>query len=150
MKKSLALVAFVGMVLTSCAQTSVQSNIPSVVSSSFQQKFSNATHVEWEMEGDVYNVEFDMNNNDHEAWIDSKGKIIKHKEEIKVTQVPANIKEAVKRDFPGYRIEDADKYVANGKTTYVLELDKGALDKTAVEWKVTYDNSGKQLSKIQD
>ena len=150
MKKSIALLGFLGVFLSSCAQTAVQSNIPSVVSNSFHQNFSNAMNIEWEMKGELYNVEFDANNNEHEVWIDSKGKIINHKEEIKVNQVPANIKEAVKRDFPGYRIDDADKYVADGKTTYVLELDKGTFDKSAVEWKVTYDNSGKQLSKVQD
>jgi len=150
MKKSIALFGFLGVFLTACGQTAVQSNIPSLVSNSFHQQFSNATHVEWEMEGDIYNVEFDANNNEHEAWIDSKGKIIKHKEDLKLNQVPANIKEAAKRDFPDYKIDDADKYVSDGKTTYVLELDKGSFDKSAQDWKVTYDNSGKQLSKVAD
>lgn len=146
MKKSIALFGFLGVVLSACAQTTVQANIPSVVMNNFQQKFSTATNVEWELEGDIYNVEFDANNNEHEVWIDSKGKIINHKEEIKVNQVPANIREAVKRDFPQYRIDDADKYETDGKVTYKLELD----NRTDIEWKVTYDNTGKLLNKIQD
>ncbi len=154
MKKSIALAGFLGIVLTSCAQTTVQSNIPSVVTNSFQKQFPNATDVEWEFDKlstpQVYNVEFDANMNEHEAWIDAKGNIVSHKEEIRVTQVPANIKQAVKRDFPDFRIEDADKYESDGQVTYKMELDKGTFDQSGIEWKVTYDHEGKLISKVAD
>lgn len=150
MKKSIALIGFLGIFLAACAQTTVQSNVPSVVMSSFQKQFSNASNVEWEVKNSVYNVEFDANGNEHEVWIDSKGHIFSHKEELRVNQVPANIREAVKRDFPEYRIEDADKYETDGKITYKLELDKGAFDRSDMEWKVTYDSEGKLINKIAD
>lgn len=138
------------MFLVSCAQTTVQTNVPSVVMNSFQQKFPNATNVDWELKNNVYNVEFDANNNEHEVWIDSKGTIFSHKEELRTNQVPANIREAVKRDFPEYRIEDADKYETDGKVTYKMELGKGAFDQSDVEWKVTYSNTGELINKIAD
>lgn len=144
------MIGFLGVVLTSCAQTTVQSNIPSVVANSFQKQFPNATGVDWEIKDNVYNVEFDANNNEHEVWIDSKGNIISHKEEIRVSQVPAHIVAAVKRDFPEFRIDDADKYETDSQITYKMELDKGTFDRTGIEWKVTYDNSGKLINKIAD
>lgn len=145
MKKYIAVLGFIGVVFTSCAQNTVQGEIPSVVLNSFQQKFSNATDIEWKVKDNVYKVEFDTGNNEHEVWIDHTGKIISHKEEIRTNQLPAVIANAIKRDFPGYRIEDADKIDTDGTVTYKVEVDKGSL-----EWKATYDASGKLLNKIPD
>ena len=145
MRKYIALFGFLGVFLTSCAQTTVQGDVPSVVLNSFKQKFSNATDIEWEAKDNIYKVEFDLGANDHEAWIDQTGKLISHKEEIRVNQIPAVITSAIKRDFAGYRIKDADKIDTEGAVTYKIEVDKGSL-----EWKATYDASGTLLNKIPD
>jgi hypothetical protein len=52
----------------SFAQDVPSSQVPSVILNSFKEQFSKATDVEWELNGDQYNVEFDISSADHEVW----------------------------------------------------------------------------------
>ena len=145
MRKYTTMLGFLGIVLVSSAQSTAQNNIPSAVVSSFQQKFSNTTQVEWEVESNVYKVEFKSNGHEQEAWIDQSGRVISHKEELLISELPAAVTAGIERDFPGYRREDAEKLETDGKTTYKLDVKKAK-----EEWKVIYDTEGKLLSKVAD
>lgn len=124
-----------------------QSQVPSVVVNKFQQAFSKAYDVEWEMKGDLYKVEFEMGATgyDHSVWYDKSGKVVKHKEEIAKSSLPKAILEVIAKDYSGYRVDDVKKYTENGKVTYKCELDSKTQD-----WKVTFDENGKVLNKIAD
>jgi uncharacterized membrane protein YkoI len=81
--------------------------------------------VEWEHKGDQYNVEFEIGFfSDYEAWFDSSGKLLKYTEEISKSDLPEAVKETIKSQFAGYRIDDAEKIVENGVETYEVEIEK--------------------------
>ena len=105
------------------AQDLSESEVPSVVLNAFQTKFSKATDVEWELEGDLYKCEFQVGRFDHDIWINKSGEIKRHQEEISKNDLPAAITQKVKNEFNGYRIDDVDRIDADGKTYFEVELD---------------------------
>jgi uncharacterized membrane protein YkoI len=129
------------------AQDIAQSNVPSLVVTNFQQAFSKARDIEWEMDGDLFKVEFEigMFGPDHEAWYNAEGQLLKHKEEISKADLPEKVQATIKNEFEGYRVDDVKKLTAGNEVTYLMELKK-----LTEEWKVAIDANGKTLSKIAD
>ncbi len=123
MKKLLIFAIPLLTALSSCAQEVSQSLVPSIVVNAFQQNFPKASGVEWEQKGDVYEVEFDLGFKDHKALIDATGKIVKHKQEIAATDLPAPVKETLKKGFPKYKIDDAKRIETDGIVIYKVEVE---------------------------
>lgn len=117
---------------TASAQDIRQSEVPSLVLNAFQSKFSNPTDIEWEKQGDLFKVEFEIGNKDHDLWLDQNGNIKKHKEEITRADLPEVIKQKLNSDFKSYRIDDVDKIETNGKIYFVVDLDSNAGDREVI------------------
>jgi len=132
---------------TALAQDIPQSQVPSVVVNKFQQSFPKAVDVEWELDGDLYKVEFETGllRYDHDAWYDRTGKLIRHEEEISRTSLPAKVLVKISQSFSGYRMDDIKKITEDNKVTYVIEL-KSLLE----DWKVAIDSEGTILHKVRD
>lgn len=141
---SFALAAFAN---TTFGQEIPQSQVPSLIVNNFQQTFTKAIDVEWELKGDLYEVEFETGllGTDHEAWYDKAGKLIKHKEEVAKSDLPQKVSAKINSDFSAYRVDDVKKITENDKVTYTLELKS-----YTEEWKVAFDTEGTILSKIAD
>ncbi len=149
MKRSFLIGAFALQLFASTAfgQDIPQSQVPSVVVNSFQQKFPKAFDVEWELDGENYKVEFETGllGTDHDAWYDKTGKLIRHKKKISKSDLPQKVLAKINSDFSGYRVDDVKKITEGNKVTYTLEL------KTFTEeWKVAFDSEGNVLSKVAD
>jgi len=129
------------------AQDIPQSQVPAVVVNSFQQKFPKAKGIDWELKAGLYEAEFETGlfGTDHEVWIQSNGKIVRHKEELAKNDLPKAVIAKVKKDFPGYRIEDVKRITEEQKITYAFEV-KSQTD----EWKLVVDTQGNVLGKIRD
>ncbi|RKE45308.1 PepSY-like domain-containing protein [Sphingobacterium detergens] len=147
----------VKMILSACifalstigasAQDILQSEVPAVVVNSFQQKFPKAKGVDWELKAGLYEAEFETGlfGTDHEVWIQSNGKIVRHKEELAKNDLPKAVIAKVKKDFSGYRIEDIKKITEEQKITYAFEVKS-----RTEEWKLVVDTQGNILGKIRD
>ncbi len=129
------------------AQDIPQSQVPAVVVNSFQQKFPKAKNVDWELKGNVYEVEFETGlfGTDQEAWFQPNGKVLRYKTDINKKELPKSVLVRVKRDFPGYRIEEAKKINAEQKVSYAFEVKNGK-----EEWKLVLDPQGNVLTKVRD
>lgn len=129
------------------AQDIPQSQVPAVVVNSFQQKFPKAKGVDWELKAGLYEAEFETGlfGADHEVWIQSNGKIVRHKEALAKNDLPNAVMAKMKRDFPGYRIEDVKRISEEQKITYAFEV-KSRAD----EWKLVVDPNGNVLAKRRD
>ncbi len=91
MKKKIliGIIACVGLTSAVVAQDLLQSDVPSVVVNNFQKAFPKVYDVEWELKGELYEVDFETGVSiDHEAWYDKTGKLVKHKQEIAKTDLP--------------------------------------------------------------
>lgn len=108
------------------AQTAQKRGVPAVVLNTFQQQFPQARDVEWERNRDGnYEVEFDngMFGRDNEVIISPEGKILRHEEDLASNSLPDAVKEKIKAEFDGYRVDDAKKIDIGGTVTYEVELD---------------------------
>lgn len=129
------------------AQDISQSQVPSVVVNEFNKEFPKATDLEWEMDGSLYNVEFEVGwNIEHEVWYNAEGKMLKHKEEISISELPKAVSNRIQTDFSGYSIDDLERITDNGKIVYKMEL-KSLMQ---TDWDIVINSEGKVLSKIAD
>jgi uncharacterized membrane protein YkoI len=149
MKKTMLTLGFAFSCIANLAfgQEIPKSQVLSVLTNIFQQSYPKAHDVEWELKGETYIVDFETGvpSKDHEIWYDKSGKVIRQKQEIAKGELPKVITSKIKTDFKGYRTSDIDKITKAGKTIYKVELE--TFNK---EWRITFDNKGKILSKIAD
>lgn len=137
MKKLSILFLIMSSGCVSFAQDLAQKDVPAVVVNAFQQKFPQQSAVEWELKKGLYEAEFEIKNMDHSVYLDSTGKIVKHKQEIAISELPAAVNASIQKNFSGYKTEDAKKIEAGAKTTYKVDLEKGTEER-----KVTFSADG--------
>jgi hypothetical protein len=124
------------------AQDLAESQVPSVVLNTFKKEFPKASDVEWEKQGETYNVDFEIGFfTDYEAWFDGNGKMIKHSEEISEGDLPQTVKNTIKTQYADYKIDDAEKWTTNGQETFLVEIEKGNEEKH-----LEFDGAGKILN----
>ncbi|WBL26734.1 PepSY-like domain-containing protein [Zunongwangia sp. HGR-M22] len=146
-KQILILGAALTMVSSLQAQEIAQNKVPSVIVNEFNKSFPAARDVEWKLEANQYNVEFELDrDNDHELSYNKQGKLVKHKEDIAEKDLPNSVIEKIKSEFNGYSIDDLEKVNDNGKIYYHLDLE--ALFKE--DWEITIDDKGSIISKKAD
>lgn len=140
------LALFIG-VTSMFAQDIPQSQVPSLVLNSFQQKYPKAYDVEWELKGDLYKVEFEKSllGDDVEVWFDKSGKVVRSKEEISKSELPKAILDKIDAEFKASIIKDVEKFIDNNTVSYKVEV------KTIrEEWDILFDEKGNILSKKLD
>lgn len=144
---SLSIITLVFGVANIFAQDIPQSQVPSLVLNSFQQKYPKAYDVEWELKGDLYKVEFEKSllGDDVEVWFDKSGKVVRSKEEISKSELPKAVLDKIDAEFKASIIKDVEKFNENGTISYKVEI------KTIrEEWDVLFDEKGNILSKKLD
>lgn len=104
------------------AQDLKEKNVPSVVLNSLSKAFPKAEKVEWEMEGNYFNAEFQISRREHELWLNSRGMIIKHQQELRTDQLPEIVRNGARKYFKGYRIDELYKVELARKFYYKLSL----------------------------
>lgn len=129
MKSTILVMYLAGFASVLLAQDIPQSDVPSVVLNVFQSKYPNATKPDWEIEGELYKVDFEIGKREHDLWIDKSGNIKKHKEDFPKSKLPAAISEKLKSEFSAYTIDDVDKFEQDGKVLYRVELEGSSGDR---------------------
>lgn len=145
MKSTILTATLCLLFLGAFAQDIPQSQVPSVIVNSFKQGFPKASDVEWELKGELHEVEFEIGFVEYKARYNNTGKLTWLKQQIKANELPAEINAAIQKEFSGYRISDVEKIDEQGTISYKMELKK-----MNEEWKVIFDSKGKMLSIIAD
>ena len=129
------------------AQDIPQTQVPSEILNQFNSQFPDASNVEWEMKGDLYNVEFEIGwNIDHNVWYNAASEMVKHKEDISPDELPEAVNNRIKTDFNGYTIEDLKRITDNGVVVYKMELNSSQQQ----DWDVVIDAKGDVVNKKSD
>ena len=121
-------------------------DIPKNLSDEFKKAYPTASDVEWEMEGNQYQVEFEIDRRDHEIWYDADAKVVKSEQEISKDDLPEQIKSTLSSTYGAYKIEDIETTEENNTVTYVIDLEKGWND----EKTVVLDKNGTVTSEYND
>jgi len=139
------MLALLGTAAVSAQDMNVN-DVPSDLRTSFERAYPNAKDVEWEMEGENYKVEFEIEREDHEIWYSSEGNTAKMEKEISDSDLPQPIQSAITSSYDGYTIDEIDMIEENGGATYEVELEKSGDD----DKKVIFDADGKVLNEMND
>ncbi|GAB4492063.1 MAG: hypothetical protein OHK0045_18910 [Raineya sp.] len=119
--------------------------VPSSIISAFQSKFPNAKDIEWEMDNSDFEVNFEIGKVEWSAKFDSGGKLLETEQEINVSQIPQNVRQAIESEYPNCKIEEAEQVtLADNSVVYEIEVEK---DKKSFEVQVSID--GKILKKSE-
>lgn len=132
------LLGFLGTAFASCANTTVdQQEIPSVVINAVMTKYPDAEDLDWEIKGDIYEVEFDLGKNDCDVWVNKQGTILKVEQEIEISAVPAVVLNKVKAESNNAKLDDAKRIEIGKKVYYEIEMEG-----TFGDQKVVYSAGG--------
>lgn len=138
----MALVLALGFV--SCDEDDMRSNdVPSVVLNAFNTEFSDAKKVDWEQVGNNYEVDFEIKNVDHEAYLDSEGNLLRYKKDMQYNELPENVKSAIETDFKDRRIDEVEMLNVTNEIYYQIEFDDMPMDE-----KVIFNESGTVNSEV--
>lgn len=123
-KTGLLMVALL-MAFSSFGQKLKEKALPARVSETFRKQYPEAKEVTWEMENDHYEVEFDLNEEDHSVLYDSTGKVLGREVEIKASELPVITIDYLQKNYPGKKIMEAAKITsADGTVTYEAKIKK--------------------------
>ncbi|MFC6860746.1 PepSY-like domain-containing protein [Zunongwangia atlantica] len=108
-----------------------RADVPSVVLNAFQAEYPKAKDVEWEMFGEDYEVDFEVENIDYEAIFNAEGNMLKYKYEIAKTALSEEVNNKLATNYKGYQVDDTAILVIDTVLYYQVELD-GNPDKNLV------------------
>jgi len=144
MKKVMILALVTFGVVQAIAQKIKESEVPQVVKSAFRKAYPNAKGLKWDKEEAGFEASFDQNKNDMSVVLDKMGIVKEVETEIAKDKLPKAILETLKKDFADHDIEETAMIVANGVTTYEVEVEKGKKS-----WDLIFDSAGKLLENTQ-
>ena len=123
MKQIIVLLVFTLVTANTLAQNISQKNVPAIVLNAFQLKFSNATGVKWKLEKGNYHVGFDVNNKENGLVISDRGIILRHQQDLYVSEIPKAVLETIKSKVVLFDIiNDADRFEEGKKIIYKINL----------------------------
>lgn len=118
--QSIIAVGVLSITFTSCAQ-----DVPKEVSESFANKYQKAKAIKWENEdNNLWEVEFKIANIEYDASFSINGEWLETETEIKVKELPENIKQKIASDFSDFEIEEAEKIETPKYKGFEVEIEK--------------------------
>jgi hypothetical protein len=103
--------------------------------------------VEWEMEdAKFYEAEFKLNHQEQSVIFDEHGTWVKSESDIKISELPAAIRQALHLQYSGFKAEDAHKIEDPVYGLYyAFEIEKGK-----EEYEMMFKENGTLISKTID
>lgn len=147
MKKILFASAAILFSATAIAQNLKSAEVPEAVRTAFSKKFPTAKNVKWSKENEAeFEAEFKNGTNEQSANFNANGLWLVTETEIKTSKLPATIHAAIKKEFEGFKLEEAEQVESAEKgSLYEVKLEKG---ETTVS--VEFAPDGKIISKKEE
>jgi hypothetical protein len=143
--KNLILFLYLGAAsVAACGQKLKDTEIPASVKASFTKQFPDVKKVTWSRESAAeYEAEFKVKGSEQSANFDNNGDWLETETEIKKSDVPSNVMETVKKEFPGYEMEEAElTETKDSGSYYEFEIEKGG-----VSYELSVSKDGKIFKK---
>ncbi len=135
--------AFIALLLmafsmSSFAQKQSRKDVPENVQSAFIAKFPDAQKVKWEMENESeWEAEFKWKNKEYSANFTTEGVWVETEYEIKVNEIPSNIKAIMDKNLTAYKIEEVEIAESASGQSYEMEISMGK-----EEFEISIDEQG--------
>lgn len=150
----LSMMAVAGLFMTSCDDDDDDKWKPDYqITSAFEQRYPNASRVEWEREaGNYYVADFRESNVDKEAWFTSDGTWVMTETDVRPADLPEVIRTALNAteytEANGWRIDDVDKLERfEMETIYILDVEQRSTD---IDMDLYFTEDGTFIKAISD
>jgi uncharacterized membrane protein YkoI len=121
----------------------LKTEVPQKVKDAFTQKFPTAKAIKWDKESDSeWEAEFKMNGVEYSANFLADGTWKETEHELAKKEIPAAIYASLMKEFPLYKVEEAEISETKDGSVYEFAIEKG---KTEME--VVVDMNGKIVKK---
>lgn len=134
---------------TGCDDNDDVTNLSGVIENAFNDKFPDATWVEWERKAGYYVAEFRQDGMDVEAWYDNQGSWRMTESDFgrNLTLLPQAVQTTFQSSgYSQWTVDDIDEYECPDKTFYLIEVKKaGQRDR-----KLFYSQDGLLLKDVED
>lgn len=118
--KNLMMIAAISFGITASAMAQIK--VPSNVKNAFAKEYP-GTKVKWEKEGANYEAGFTKNRHEMSVIYNSSATTIEREMEMKVAELPKNIRDYVSKNFKGSKIKEAAKITkSSGEVQYEAEV----------------------------
>ncbi len=74
-------------------------------------------------EGERLEADFDVSRTDHKALYQPNGKLLAWKCDVRAGALPPAVSKAIRTQYKGYKIDDAEKVTRDKTELYQIELD---------------------------
>ena len=128
MKKLFVLIAVftLGFAFYAKAQYMGAQELPAGINQEFAEKNAAISQVEWEKDGKLYKVTFNVNQYTHQIVYDQNGKVLMQSTNLPVTSLPTDVVDGYKKNFAALDLKEVSQIVQNGKVSYQLSLNNGS------------------------
>jgi hypothetical protein len=112
--------------MINCSRELPESKVPSLVQNAFRTRFIDAKDIDWEKNGRLYVVEFEMgaSDEDHKVLFDTVGTVVMYKYEIASGRLPAPVIHTLHTKYQDYEIDEVENLQKDGINYYQVELEK--------------------------
>jgi hypothetical protein len=125
MKKIILLIAIMGMITFTYAQTLMPNDVPAKVSKAFEKSHPKISQVEWNQIGDTYKATYIADEKNMAVVYNTSGKKIETEKEINISQLPISVLKYVNDNFPGEVIKKKVLITdAKGRSSYELQVNQ--------------------------
>jgi hypothetical protein len=132
MKKSLLSISAAVIAGFASAQDLKTTDVPSVVLSTFQTSFGNATDVEWELRDNLYKADFELSSVDHDVWLAADGTVKRLEKELRDKDLPTAIRSKIQTELGKFTIDEVTAISEGDKVSYEVDLESSSEDRTVV------------------
>lgn len=141
--KTLLMVLGLGLALTHANAQSVSvGEIPSLVQKSLQKNYG-IKDADWDREGANFEANFEDKGKDVSVLFDAAGSVLETEREIARGELPKAVINALRVDYPDFKLEESAKIEANGVITYETEVERA--EQT---FDLIFDAQGKLINKV--
>ena len=124
MKKTfVTLFAFLTIGITAALANPI-TNVDPKILSAFQKEFSFAKNVKWEVEGNLAQVIFSLNDQGITAWYNSDAELVTTARNILYNQLPISVMRSLDKEYEGADILGITEISRNDETYYQIRADK--------------------------
>lgn len=140
--KTLLVVLGLGLAITHAnAQRVRVGEVPLPVQKSLQKNYG-IKDADWDREGANFEANFEEKDKDVSVLFDAAGSVLETEREIARGELPKAVINALRVDYPDFKLEESSKIEANGVITYETEVEKG--EQT---FDLIFDAEGKLIKK---
>lgn len=107
-------------------------DVPSVVLNEFWAQYPDATDADFKKFGEDYEVEFEVDGNDHSAVYNTSGIILKKKKEIEWNALPLEVQKRLQENYGQKKVEDFEWVKLGEDIFYQAEVNKFFMDEKIV------------------